>query len=55
VEEVDAALDRPRRERVPAVVDPAMLDARRTQGVRPLPVSESLDVDVAAARRWEDG
>jgi hypothetical protein len=52
---VHAALDRPGREGVAAVVDPAVLEPGRPQRRRPFAVTEPLDVDVAAAdRRNED-
>ena len=49
VEELHPGGDRPRRERVPAVVDAAVLDPRCAQSGRPLAVPELLRVDVAAA------
>ena len=42
-------LDRPRRERVATVVDPAMLELCGLERRRPLAMAELLDVDVAAA------
>jgi hypothetical protein len=37
---MDAALDRPRRERVPRVIEPSMLDASGAERERPLAVAE---------------
>lgn len=53
VRRLDAALDRPRGERVPRVVDPPVLDSGRPERRGPLAVTEPFDVDVAAPRRRE--
>jgi hypothetical protein len=49
IEELDAARDRRRGERVPAVVNAAMLDPGGAKRGGPCPVAELLDVDLPAS------
>jgi hypothetical protein len=53
--ERDPVLDRPRRERVTAVVDPPVVEPCGTERRRPLAMSERLDVDVAATHGRNQG